>query len=162
VLPTDPDIGAAHTEVVAGPATLHAIVADELVAIATTIFAAVRRLAPFGLRGMWGNFADGIAEGVVWRTRNFGEEAAPARRVALQLVDALADRVPALTVRPRFERVAWSGGTAWLPVKSTCCLYYKTFEGSPDPCGDGYCTSCPFRDDAWRLARWATWLETNA
>ncbi len=63
---------------------------------------------------------------------------------------------------PRIDRTDWSGGSAWFTVKSTCCLYYKVFDGRPDLAGEGYCTSCPFRDDDWRRARFTSWMEEQA
>ena len=119
-----------------------ATLADELVALLTPVFAAVRARLPYGLAGMWGAVADGLAEH-------------PA------LVDALAARVPRLRSRPRFQTVLWSGGEHRAVVRGTCCLWHKVFPGDPDPDGEGYCTSCPHRTDNSRAATIAGWLEAG-
>jgi hypothetical protein len=119
-----------------------ATLADELVALLTPVFAAVRARLPYGLAGMWGSVADGLAEH-------------PA------LVDAVAARVPRLRARPRFQTVRWSGGHHRAVVRGTCCLWYKVFPGDPDPAGEGYCTSCPHRTDDSRAAAIAGWLEAG-
>jgi hypothetical protein len=159
VLPGDPDAGADHVEVVGGADALRALLADDLVAVVAPVFTAIRRRAPFGIRGMWGNLADGVVSSVAWRAWRAGDDVPAALDEAQALVDALAARAPARILPPRLERVDWSGGTAWFPVKTTCCLYYKTFHGTPDRGGEGYCTSCPFREDAWRRSYWASWLD---
>jgi hypothetical protein len=119
-----------------------ATLADELVALLTPVFAAVRARLPYGLSGMWGAMADGLAEH-------------PA------LVDAVAARVPRLRARPRFQTVTWSGGTHRATVRGTCCLWYKVFPGDPDPAGEGYCVSCPYRTGDSRAAMIAGWLEAG-
>jgi hypothetical protein len=162
VLPTDRDAGAAGVEVVASPERLRAVLAEELTGVTTTIFTAVRRRAPFGLRGMWGNLVDGITAGALWRAHQAGIDQAVARTEALALVAALVHRAGRTIPTPRFERVDWSGGVALVPVKTTCCLYYKTFDGTPDRRGEGYCTSCPLRDGESRRALWSTWLDSEA
>lgn len=156
VLPGDPDAGHPESDVVDDLAALRSVLAAELVEVITPIFAAVRRRAPFGIRGMWGSLADGIVATALWRAHRTGGDVTAVADAAQALVEAVAGRVPALTARPRVESVAWRGGTGWFAAKGSCCLWYKTFDGTPDPRGEGYCTSCPFRDDDSRRARWAS------
>lgn len=61
--------------------------------------------------------------------------------------------------RPRPFPVSWAGGEALFQVKGTCCLYYKTRDGSLDADDDSYCTTCPFRDHGNRLSRLRHHLE---
>lgn len=161
VLPGDRDAGDPDVEVVEDDATLREIVADELVALAAPIFAAVRQRAPFGMPGMWGNFVDGIAAGVLWQGREprpRGDTRA-AYAIAAEVIDAIADRVPLIRARPRLDRIDWSGGTVWMAAKTACCLLYHTHHRPP---ADAYCANCPLRSDDSRRATWASWLDQQA
>ena len=141
VLPDDPVAGSHDAVVVDDPAALRRGVAAELAAIALPAFTAVRALAPFGVVGMAGNFADAAA----WA----GVEHAGARGVAAAWaeVDALLDELRlaglAFRARPRLDCAVWEGTRRSFVIKSACCLYFRTIEGTPDRRGEGYCTSCP-------------------
>lgn len=113
---------------------------------------------------MWGNLVDGIAIASLWPPHKprAGRDVQGAWTTAAALIDELAARVPLLTVRPTLQRVDWSGGTAWLVAKGTCCLVYKVWGGSRDPYGDSCCQACPFRAPDSRQAKWAEWLEEQA
>jgi hypothetical protein len=105
-----------------------ALVGD-LVASLGPAYGALRRRVPFGLAGMWGTLADVFA----------GDDA---------LVDALGRNVAQLRTRPRLQLV----DERVVVVRSTCCLWFKVFDGTPDPDGEGYCTTCPHRSDTSRAA----------
>lgn len=143
-------------------AALRQLVAAELVALLSPIFEVVRRWAPYGTAGMWGSVADGIAADALQRARLGGRDGAAAWRDAGALIDELAARAPQLRVRPGLCEVPWSGGSAHLSVRGTCCLYYKVSGQPRDPLGESYCTSCPLRDDGDRCRRWAAWLDEQA
>ena len=64
-----------------------------------------------------------------------------------------------LRARPALQVVAWSGGTAHVARKSTCCLWYKR---PPEPGTDGYCLACPLLDPDDQQSRWAAWFEERA
>jgi hypothetical protein len=161
VLPGDPAAGHPDAEVVDDDAALRELVADELVALAAPIFAAVRQRAPFGMPGMWGNLVDAIAAGALWHGRNRRPrwDATAAYATAAALIDAMAARVPLIRPRPPLERVEWSGGTAWMAPKTACCLLYHAYD-LPRP--ESYCNNCPLRDGDSRRAKWASWLEEQA
>lgn len=161
VLPGDPDADDPNAEVVEGDGALREVVADELVALAAPIFAAVRQRAPFGMPGMWGNFVDGIAQGALWQGREprLRGDTRPAYAIAAQVIDALADRVPLIRARPRIDRIDWSGGTVWMAAKTACCLLYHTYDRPP---AEVYCANCPLRGDDSRRAMWSAWLEKQA
>ena len=176
VLPDDPDADHPDVEVVADEATLRTVLVEELVPLLTSIFAALRTRAPYGIRGMWGNFADGIAHAALWRVRKNGADAdaRAAFATAMALIAELASRVPLSKARPRLESVPWSGGTGWIAIKTTCCLLYKsrasvgpeasrrgvTVDFEIDP--EDICPLCPFLEDGEHRAAWAHWLEKTA
>ena len=178
VLPEDPDADHPHVEVVTDEAALRTVLIDELVPLLTSIFAAIRTRAPYGLRGMWGNFADSIATTALWQVRQCGTEAdaRAAFTTALGLITELASRAPLAKVRPQLERVPWSGGTGWIAIKTTCCLLYKSrarvgpeagrrgvsMDFEIDPEDDGYCPSCPFLEHGEHRVAAAYWLEKSA
>ena len=175
VLPEDPDAGHPDVEVVPDEAALRTVLLDELIPLLTSIFAAIRTRAPYGVRGMWGNFADGIASAALWQVRKNGTEAdaRAAFATARALIAELASQAPLAKVRPHLERVPWSGGTGWIAIKTTCCLLYKsrarvgpearrrgvTVDFEIDPEDDGYCPSCPFLDQGEHRVASAYWLE---
>ncbi len=160
VLPDDPEAGSPDAVVVDDPAALRRHVAAELAAIALPVFASVRALAPFGAVGMAGNFADSAAWAGVEHAGERGVDAAWAE------VDALLDELRlaglAFRARPRLDCAVWEGTRRSFVIKSACCLYFRTYEGTPDRSGEGYCTSCPLRCDTWRRERLAQWLAEGA
>lgn len=147
--------------VVAGLGELHRRFADGMVAVVGPWFDAVRARLPFGRAGMWGQLADGLCGTSLWTARRAGLDQAAAWDEAHAVVDLVAARVPVLRARPRWFPVRWRGGETAFQVKGTCCLWYRT-QAEPDPCGEGYCTTCPFRPDGVRRARLAAWLEEEA
>lgn len=113
------------------------------------VFDSIRSLTPFGRRGLWGSVADGLAGTALWAARAGGTVPAAAWDTAAAVTDAVATHVPSLRTRPSPCPVA---GTLW-SVKGTCCLFHKTQPQPPDPCGESYCTTCPFRDERSRHER---------
>lgn len=135
--------------------------AAETAAALGPLFRELARRLRFGLPGMWGSVADGVAGHTLWVGNAVG--AGPDRVWAevTALLDALAEAVPQIRVRPRRHLVPWSGGVGHTSVRGTCCLHYRTVE-TPDPDGDGYCSSCPLRTDASRERRIAAHLDGRA
>jgi hypothetical protein len=159
-LPDDPEAGDATVRTVANLDQLHVAFADVVVAAARGWFDAVRARAPFGRRGMWGQLADDVSATALWTARAAGLDQHETWDEGQAVIDVIAAAVPDLRVRPRRFPVRWSGGESLWHVKGTCCLWYTTAE-DPDPCGDGYCTTCPLRPDDVRHERLAAWLETQ-
>lgn len=114
---------------------------------------------PVGPVATWGALADTLAGYAVWFARTtVGDEVATWERTE-RLLDRLADEAP-LRPRPRLLPVVWSGGTGHVPVRGTCCLYYRT--GSAAGRGaDRYCATCPLRSDADRDVGLRTYLEAT-
>lgn len=109
----------------------------------------VRGLTPFGRRGLWGGVADELASAALWAARASGGDPEAAWRTAVAITDAVAADVPWLRTRPSCFPV---GETMWA-VRGTCCLFHKTQPQPPDPSGESYCTTCPFRDEDSRRQR---------
>jgi hypothetical protein len=138
---------------------LYVRLAGEVVRLIEPVFSAVRAATRYPTRSMWGALSDGIAGSAVWRGLRKGTSDPGDWDRAMEFLDRLEERTRLVRTRPRLAEVVWSGGVARLSVKGTCCLYFKVFDGEPDPCGEGYCSSCPFRTDESRQQKWSTWLE---
>ena len=150
-LPGDPAATAA-VALVPDVAALVERSADAVVATFTPIFAAVRACSPYGLAGMWGALADTVAA-VLWLLHERGADPAALDRAwagAESLVDALQRRVPQLKARSRRFRFEQPDPPVALPLRGTCCLYYRTPEAAVDG-SDGLCTTCPRRSDEARV-----------
>jgi hypothetical protein len=107
---------------------------------------------PITVRTAWGGVVDSLTGCVLAAAREgHGVSQDAAWRGVQDLVDELERLVP-LPGRPRRVDVPCSAGTSIYPVRSTCCLHYRT-HSAPDRDGDGYCVTCPLRTDASRRLR---------
>jgi hypothetical protein len=150
-LADDPDAGAA-VAVLADDAALLEWAAGRVVATFSPVFGAVRASSPYGLSGLWGALADTLSA-VLWLLRDGGagpEELARAWATTEGLVDAVQRRVPRLKARSRPFRFETPVPPVTLPLRGTCCLYYRTPEAEADAT-DGLCTTCPRRTDPERV-----------
>ncbi len=159
VLADDPEADHGDAVVVADQSTLVERYAHALVERLTPLLEAVRRRAPYGLRGLWGAVADDVTGTVLATARRAGTDGWLAWDQAQTVLDDVAARQEHLRKRPTPFPVSWSGGETLYQVKGTCCLYYKTHDGPLDPDGESYCTTCPFRYDDNRLCRLRRHLE---
>jgi hypothetical protein len=141
--------------VVSDPAALVTWWAGRVVATLGPLFDGVRRRLPYGRRGLWGAVADRVAAVAMAVSRSTAMSGQAAWDDASDLLDALGRRVPVGITRPQPLPVLHpGGGEGWFVVRGTCCLYYRTV-ADPDPCGDGYCTTCPFTDPDHRRRKLA-------
>lgn len=155
VLPGDRDAGHLDTTVAADvPELLERSVAG-LVTLFEPVTHAVRSCAPYGLRGMWGNLADHIAEmalgyaGSSAQASCHGSNASHVGReqrghpgqseeaawdLAEVLIDHLAARQPLLRGRPQLQRQREADGSCShrVVLKGTCCLVYKAYGRKAD------------------------------
>ncbi len=115
---------------------------------------------PVGPVALWGGVADVIGAYGLWFARQGGGDPRRAWRRSQSLLDRLAQFAP-VRPRPRLFPVTWSGGTAYYPVRGTCCLYYRT-DAAAGADGPTYCTTCPLRGDQSRTARLVAHLESTA
>jgi hypothetical protein len=136
-------------------------VAAEFVDVLAPLLAAIRDVAPFGLRGLWGTVADEVSATATWAARLAALDQHVARQLADSLVSRIAARAPRLRVRPQPFPVRWSGGEDLFQVKGTCCLSYKTGSETIDEQGPAMCTTCPFRNDADRTTRLVNYLQSG-
>lgn len=157
-----PAAGQAGVEVVAGRGTLCDVLAGSVVGELDRLFGLLRPLVRFGLPGMWGGVADVVLSSAVWHARRTGSDQEGAAAAADALLDALAAAQRRLRVRPTWHAIDVDGTAEVLCTKGTCCTYYKAYDGTPDPEGDGYCGTCPFRTPASREARLRGWLQESS
>jgi hypothetical protein len=162
MLPGDPDEAHPDATVLKSMSELRNRVAAQIVRVADPLFGAVRFATRYPTRSMWGALADGIAGMALWRDRKSGDLDPDVWERADQFLDVLQGRARLMKARPTVARVSCDAGCAQFAVKGTCCLYFKTVDGKPDPNGDGYCSSCPFRSEQSRSQRWCAWLEEQA
>lgn len=159
VLADDPRAGADDVEIRGDADELRHELACDAVAVLTPLFAAVRSLAPFGLRGMWGAAADGLGSGAAYAAFRGGADPAAAFDAAMRLVDDVASAGAGRMTRPTTHEVRYVGGDTVYVRKGTCCLWYKAAaEDVADT--DRYCTSCPLRDADDQRSRYARWLDS--
>lgn len=158
VLADDPEAEHPDTVIVADQAALAERFAESLVETLAPLLQAVRRRTPYGLQGLWGGVADEVTGTALRAARQTRTDGWAAWALSQAVLDHMAASQHHLR-RPRAFPVSWSGGEALFQVKGTCCLYYKTHDGPPEPNGDRYCTTCPFRDDDNRLSRLRQQLE---
>lgn len=159
VLDHDGAAGQPDTVVLVDPAALRTWWAERLVAAIGPLLEAVAQRLGYARRGLWGAVTDRVA-GVsmtVARARDRPGEQAWAD--TMSMLDALAEYAPVRLSRPSPFTVRTSaGGQAWFPVRGTCCLYYLTVD-APDPCGEGYCVTCPLTDPEHRHRKLAALLD---
>lgn len=161
VLDGDPAASDRRSVVLPDRPALHQWWAERLVACLEPLLDAVRARLPYGRRGLWGAVADRVASSALTVARQGGRPGQAAWAEATGLLDALAHHAPVPFVRPASVEVrSQHGRRALFPVRGTCCLYYLTVDG-PDPCGEGYCATCPFMDPAQRHRRLAASLDQN-
>lgn len=115
---------------------------------------------PVGPVALWGGIADVVSAYALWFARRSGGDQRLAWSRSESMLDRLAQVAP-VRHRPRLFPVAWSGGTSYFPVRSTCCLYYRTASAA-GPEGPTYCATCPLRCDETRTARLVTHLESTS
>jgi hypothetical protein len=161
MLSSDPDAHHPHAVSFGRVDQLRSVLIDETVELAGRLFSEIRARAPYGVRGMWGALADGLAATLVHAADDADDDIDAAWKAATALLDALDARVGVPFNRPRLDRAEWSGGCSSFTVKGTCCLYYKTVDGASGPSNDDYCTTCPLRDERWRRERHIAWLEEH-
>jgi hypothetical protein len=116
---------------------------------------------PVGASAAWGSVADSLAGHALHLARASGRDLDDVWVAAQRLLDGLESRLAIQLVRPRPLLVPWTGGIARHQTRGTCCLHHRTC-ADPDPRGDGYCATCPLRDEASRIERIAAYLDATA
>jgi hypothetical protein len=150
-------IGRDRVEVVADVAALRRHLASDVVAVLAPLFGALRSLAPFGRRGMWGSAADALAGGAVWTAFRAGADTAGAFEDAVALADDMVAAGGGPLNHPSALPIECRHGTITVAVRGTCCLWYKVPQDATGH--ERYCTSCPLRDDDSQRAMFMRWLD---
>lgn len=116
---------------------------------------------PITERTAWGGVVDALTGSALAAARaGLGASPDVVWDRLTSLIDQLAKLAP-LPGRPRRVDIVHGAGTSLFPVRSTCCLHYRTC-AAPDRDGDGYCVTCPLRTDASRQQRLAAHLDQTA
>ncbi len=160
LLSTDPAAGHPDAVVVSSVHELRNLLADQLAALLAPVFGAIRQRAPFGVIGMWGQLVDGLYSLALWLAHQSGADQRAAWDEAGAVVDALAERVHQVRVRPRLFPVRTGAEERLFPVRGTCCLWYKS--QTDDEPATAFCTTCPLREDADRTERLVRHLGSQA
>lgn len=134
--------------------------ADRVAHLAAPLVERLSDELPVGPVALWGGIADVVSAYALWFARSSGGDQRLAWSRSELLLDQLTQVAP-VRHRPRLFPVAWSGGTSYFPVRSTCCLYYRT-DRAAGPEGSTYCATCPLRCDETRTARLVTHLESTS
>jgi hypothetical protein len=142
------------------PAPL-AAAADVVHRLTAPVIASLIAELPVGAAAAWGHVADSLSGHALHLARASGRDPDAAWDGAQRLLDGLQDRLGFRLVRPRPLLVPWSGGTARHQTRGTCCLHHRTCR-DPDPRGEGYCATCPLRDETSRVERLAACLDATA
>jgi hypothetical protein len=158
VLPDDPAAGSPDVEVVADLAALVDRVAAAAVGTLAPLFDAVRAATRYGIVPLWNGAADVVRSAATYVPLYAGTDRDAAREVGAALVDALIARGAGIRGRGGVQPVAWGGQTYAVPVRSACCLYYKT-EPDVQQSSDAYCMTCPFLDAPDRERRFGTFVD---
>lgn len=131
----------------------YGIAARTIVGALSPIFTAVRAVAPYGVRGMWGNVADQCGLFATRVVRAGRVEPPVGWAVAMGLVDAVGAAGVVLGGRPTLVEAPLGDTTTWYSGKGTCCLVYKGRAITDRSTGEGYCSTCPLLPGEVRLAR---------
>jgi hypothetical protein len=148
-LASDIDAGHPDMHVVTHDVLIDTVV-ESLDRLVAPLLTALRPLAPFGRRGLWGLIADSVGGGALASARETGADHRPAWAEATEILDRLQDRGLPVANRPRPLVVTCDGHEIPFNIRGTCCLRYKADEPRDhhDPEFGGYCHSCPLIDDA--------------
>jgi len=132
-------------------------VAESALEVLTPVVDHLHRSSGLGGRVLWSTVPDSImAIGLAWTARSAGSPRAlpAATRHAWSrstaLIDALAQRVPSMSARPRRLRVTGPGGAVTWMVRGGCCFVYRDTAQ--------YCLACPVMDDDARGELLMGWL----
>ena len=130
-------------------------VAPAMIAVLRPIFLGIRRLAPYGLAGLWGGVADQIGAVAIRTAHEFQLDADTSWRTAEALIDAIRRRVEEPVTAPSRELIDCGGRPINVSVKGTCCLLYKIAAADGE---EAYCMRCPLLTAQARRERWIVWL----
>lgn len=159
VLPDDPAAHHPDAVVLADEAALLGWVADRAVAVLRPAVQQVRALSRFGVVPQWNVLADAVLRPALQVPLNLGGDQGAGLALGHRLLDALVDRGARVRRRGSSEELARGGRTYALPVRGSCCFYYRTGPPVTEPGGD-YRATCPLLPPDLRTVRLATWLDT--
>lgn len=160
VLPGDPVAGAPGTSVVPDLPALLDGVAHRAVRTLAPLFDAVRAATRYGIVPLWNGAADAVLGTAAFVPIYAGTDQRAGGDLGVALVDALVAHGAPVRTRGGHEPLRWGEQSYRVPVRGTCCLYYKT-QPPVEQSGDEYCTTCPFLDAGERRRRFRSFLDAS-
>ena len=163
VLPDDPAAGRPGVTVLPDLAALVDGVAAAAVGTLTPLYTAVRAATRYGMVPLWNSASDTVLSAAAYVPLYAGTDRGAARRLGLDLVDALVRHGAGVRSAGGCEPVVRGGETYDVPVRAACCQYYKT-EPAVERASDAYCMTCPFLgadERARRFGDYAEWVQCS-
>lgn len=145
------DLGAARAHCAAG-----------LVAVTAPLLDAVHAAGRFGRPGLWGT---GVVDRLFWlatdlAARGYGSTDTLVGEVRALLAE-VQPLVPVRLPQGRTVAVPRPDGVVAFPVKSACCLLYRTVPPARRVVEE-YCTGCPLVPEESRVPRWSRFLDSTS
>jgi ferric iron reductase protein FhuF len=132
--------------------------AAQAVATMTPILAQVRAASRFGIVPAWNVVADSVLSTATLVPLYLGGDELAGRTIGVALLDALVAQGARIRTRGTSEAITRGADTYWLPVRGSCCFFYKTGPDVDQP-GDEYCTTCPLLNETARTRRFRALLD---
>lgn len=132
--------------------------ASQAVATLTPIIAQVHAVSRFGTVPAWNVVADSVLSTAMLVPLYLGGDELAGRVIGVSLLDALVAHGARIRTRGTCQSLTRDSDLYWLPVRGSCCFFYKTGPDVDRP-GDEFCTTCPLLDDTTRTRRFGAFLE---
>jgi ferric iron reductase protein FhuF len=124
----------------------------------TPIIAQVHATSRFGIVPSWNVVADSVLSTATLVPLYLGGDELAGRAIGMALLDTLVAHGAPIRTRGSSRVLTRGRDTYWLPVRGSCCFFYKTGPDVETP-GDEYCTTCPLLDETARTRRFRALLE---
>ncbi len=126
--------------------------ATRAVATLAPVIDQVHAASRLGIVPAWNVVADSVLNTATLVPLYLGRDEQAGRAVGEALLDALVAHGARIRTRGTCVTVARDTGVYRLPVRGSCCFYYKIRPDIDQP-GDEYCTTCPLLDGPARARR---------
>lgn len=158
VLPDDPAAAHPDAEIRADVDALLDHAASAAVAVLNPVIAQVRAVSRFGVVPAWSVAADSVLGTATMVPLYLGDDERAGRERGVALLDALVAHGARVRTRGTSLTLRRAGTDFELPVRGSCCFYYKTEPETEAP-GDEYCGTCPLLEDELRTRRLGVLLD---
>ncbi|MGH3822793.1 MAG: (2Fe-2S)-binding protein [Pseudonocardiaceae bacterium] len=158
VLPDDKAADDPHAVVRPDLTVLLDETATQAVATLTPVIDQVSAASRFGIVPAWNVVADSVLSTAMLVPLYLGGDELAGRAIGVALLDALVAHGARIRTRGTCQTVTREPDMYRLPVRGSCCFFYKTGPDVDQP-GDEYCTTCPLLDDTTRTRRFRALLD---